>query len=43
MFYSHILKLNVNEWIPIKGCILGRWIDGPCVVNTTYVEILDGL
>ena len=21
MFYFHILDLNVNEWIPIKGCI----------------------
>ena len=21
MFYFHILYLNVNEWIPVKGCI----------------------
>ena len=21
MIYFHILDLNVNEWIPIKGCI----------------------
>ena len=21
MFYFHILDLNVNEWISIKGCI----------------------
>ena len=21
MFYFHILDLNVNEWIPEKGCI----------------------
>ena len=21
MFYFHILDLNVNEWIPVKGCI----------------------
>ena len=34
MFYFHILDLNVNEWVPIKGCILGIW---------TYVETLDGL
>ena len=43
MFYSHILELNVNEWVPVKGCILGTWTDGPCVVNTTFVETLDGL
>ena len=43
MFYSHILELNVNEWVPIKGYILGIWTYGPCVVNTTYVETLDGL
>ena len=43
MFYFHILDLNVNEWVPIKGCILGIWIDGPCGVNTTFVETLDGL
>ena len=24
------------------SCILGIWIDRPCVVITTYVEILDG-
>ena len=41
MFYFHILDLNVNEWVPVKGCILG--IDGPCVVITTNVETLDGL
>ena len=43
MFYSHILKLNVNEWIPIKRCILEIWIDGLCMVNTTSVETLDEL
>ena len=21
MFYSYILELNVNEWVPVKGCI----------------------
>ena len=24
-------------------CILGIWTDGPCGVNTTYVETLDEL
>ena len=43
MFYFHILELNVNEWVPVKECILGIWTDGPCVVNITFVEILDGL
>ena len=43
MFYFHILKLNVNEWVPVKGCIFGIWIDGPCVVNTTSIETLVGL
>ena len=38
MFYSHILELNVNEWVPVKGCILGIWTDGPSVVNTTFVQ-----
>ena len=29
---------------PGKGMyILGIWIDGPCGVNTTSVETLDGL
>ena len=31
----------MNEWIPVKGCILGIWTDGPCGVNTTSVETLD--
>ena len=31
MFYFHILYLNVSEWVSVKGCILGIWIDGPCV------------
>ena len=43
MFYFHILELNVNEWVLIKGCILGILTYEPCVVNTTSVEILDGL
>ena len=43
MFNFHILDLNVNEWVPVKGCILGIWTDGPCVVITTSVETLDGL
>ena len=43
MFYFHILELNINEWVSMKGYILGIWTDGPCVVNTTYVETLDGL
>ena len=43
MFYFHISELNVNEWVPVKGCILGIWIDGPRVVNTTYIETLDEL
>ena len=37
MFYSHILELNVNKWVPVKGCILEIWTDGPCVVNTSSV------
>ena len=28
MFYFHILDSNVNEWVPVKGCILGIWTDG---------------
>ena len=43
MFYFHILDLNVNVWVPVKGCILRIWKDGPCVVITTFVETLDGL
>ena len=43
MFYFHILDLNVNEWFPIKECILRIWTDGPCVVITTYVETPDAL
>ena len=43
MFYSHILELNVNEWVSVKGYILGIWTDEPCVVNITYVKTLDGL
>ena len=43
MFYFHILGLNVNEWILVKGCILGIWTDGPCAVITTSVETLDEL
>ena len=38
MFYFHILELNVNEWVSIKGCILGIRTYGPCVVITTSVE-----
>ena len=33
----------MNEWVLVKGCILGIWTDGPCVVNTTSVETLDEL
>ena len=43
MFYFHILELNVNEWVSVKGRILGIWTDEPYVVNTTSVETLDGL
>ena len=43
MFYFNILEVNVKEWVPVKGCILGIWTDGPCVVNTTFVKTLDGL
>ena len=43
MFCFHILELNVNEWVPVKRCILRIWTDGPCLVNTTCVETLDGL
>ena len=43
MFYFNILDLNVNEWVPVKGCILRIRTDGPCVVNNTFVETLDGL
>ena len=38
MFYFHLLDLNVNEWVPIKGMyILGIWTEGPCRVNTISV------
>ena len=43
MFYFHILDLNVNKWVLVKGCILGIWTDGPCVVITISVETLNGL
>ena len=43
MFYFHILDLNVNEWVPVKGCILGIWTNGPYVVITTSIETLDRL
>ena len=43
MVSFHILDLNVNEWISIKGCILGIWAYRPCVVNTTSTETLDRL
>ena len=43
MFYSHIFELNVNEWVQVKGCISGIWTDESYVVNTTFVETLDGL
>ena len=43
MFYFNILDFNVNEWVPVKGCRLEIWTDGPCVVTTTFVETLDGL
>ena len=43
MFYFHILDLNVNERVPVKGCILRVWIDGPYGVNTISIETLDGL
>ena len=44
MFYFHILDLNVNEWVSVKGMyILGIWTDGPCGVNTTSVKTLDRL
>ena len=42
MFFFHILDLNVNKWVPVKGCILGIWTDGPYVVITISVETLDG-
>ena len=38
-----VVDLNVNEWFLVKGYILGIWTDGPCGVNTTSVETLDGL
>ena len=43
MFYFHILDLNVNEWVIVKGCILGIWTDGFCVINIISVETVDGL
>ena len=43
MFYFHILDLNVSEWVPVKGCILGICTDEPYVVITTSVETLNGL
>ena len=33
----------MNEWILVKGCILGIWTDGPYGVNTISVETLDGV
>ena len=33
----------MNEWVPVKGCILRVWTYGPCGVNTTSVETLDVL
>ena len=33
----------MNEWVPVKGCILGIWTDELCGVNTTSVETLDVL
>ena len=33
----------MNEWVPVKGFILEIWTDGPCGVNTTFVETLDGV
>ena len=32
----------MNEWVPVKGCILGIWTDELCVVITTSVETLMG-
>ena len=43
MFYFHILDLNVNEWVLVKGCILGIRTNGPCKVNTTSVKTMVGL
>ena len=43
MFYFYILDLNVNEWVPVKGCMLGIWTDGFYVVTTTSIETLDVL
>ena len=43
VFYFHILDLNMNEWVSVKGCILRIWTNGPYVVITTSVETLDGL
>ena len=43
MFYFHMLDLNVNEWVPVKGYILRIWTYGPYGVNITYVETLHGL
>ena len=42
-FLFHILDVNVNEWVLVKGYILRIWTDGPYVVSTTYVETLDEL
>ena len=33
----------MNEWVPVKGCILGIWTYGPYVIITTFVETLDEL
>ena len=30
----------MNEWVPVKGCILGIWTDGPYVVNIISDETL---
>ena len=43
MFYFHILDLNVNELVLVKGCILGIWTYGTCVVITISIETLNGL
>ena len=33
----------MNQWVSVKGCILGLWTDGLHVVITISVETLDGL
>ena len=43
MFYFHILYLNMNEWVPVKGCIYRGYGQMNPMGNITSVETLDEL